>query len=503
MSSSQASGQPSPDLDALRSSAAGGDPQAQERLGRELVSGAALNSDRFAEGLDWITKAAGQQSIDALILKGHLHCQYPTLPDAPQVAADCYTAAARQGHPEALMRVADLSLFGYGLDRDDSRAFSILHQLCAGSFPLVLCQTAYLLSRGIGCDPDEAAAAQLVLRAAAQGDTLAFVLLAQRYGAGIGVAQRPDIALAWWLLAQRRQFPGADHELAVCRDSLDQGQINAGEALAQSLMETLRGLGTAVAGLGIAENHPEFPARFQAVVAENFEQLGDPALSLDSANRTAGQSNRPQLDLSPHALSWRPRVMRIERFAHDDEVAHLLAASTGLLVDTADQLAAGGVIEVDAFDGACAVFAPHTVTPVVRAIQRRWARVLHLEEQHFEPMSVLRYQEGHEYSPHVDYFDSARMLAHRQIGDLGGQRLITGLIYLIAPEAGGGTRYPAADLTVSGHPGMALFHYNATADGLADPRSLHHGLPIEGGEKWLCRTAARERNLYDELQTVL
>ena len=484
--------------------AADGDLAACEALGRQLVSGAPVTSAEFSEGLSHIERAADGGALSATVLLGHLYSQYPSLPEAPLRAAQCYQRAAEAGHPEALMRLVDLYQFGYGVPIDDKQAYARLAELANAGFAAALCHMALLKARGVGCEASEESAADLILRAAAQGDTLAFALLAERYLTGQGVPRRPDLAWAWLDLAVRRKFPGAPRRAAHwAAGSISSDQQAAGAAIAQQLMANIRQLGGVLAGLTVTETHPDYPAVFAAAVAANFGQLEMPALALDAATRGSDVDRHPSPALVTRALAWHPRVFVIDQFADVEERCFLLAAAGGSLVSTEAQRATGANFEIDEFDGSCAVFAPHLVTPVVRLIQRRWASVLHLAEQHFEPMSILRYERGHEYSPHVDFFDAPRMLAHRAQGDYGGQRLITGLVYLITPDGGGETVYPEAQITVQGKDGLAVLHYNTTPDGLADTASIHSGRPIEAGEKWLCRTAVRERNLYRELETVL
>ena len=66
--------------------------------------------------------------------------------------------------------------------------------------------------------------------------------------------------------------------------------------------------------------------------------------------------------------------------------------------------------------------------------------------------------------------------------------------YLNDVEAGGATRFPVADVTVPPRAGAAIAFRNLTADGQPDPDSLHAGLPVERGEKWLATLWLRQRS---------
>jgi prolyl 4-hydroxylase len=400
-------------------------------------------------------------------------------------------------------RVADLFQFGYGVERNDAKAFSIYQQLCAWGFPHVLCQTAYMLSRGMGCESDEVAASTLLLQAAARGDLLALHLLGLRFGAGLGVGDDPIMAVALLQQTASQEFPGAHAQHRDGLAALDPGARTQADELAQQLAVGLAKVAKARDELAarVPEHDPAHAQAMSELLDREWPGLGLQALSFDPEQRGAKPSLSETTGLDTQSRCWSPRVFTIEGFADAEERAFLLAAASPSLMSGQQAAAIGPKVEIDAFDGDCAVFSPHRCSPVIRNLQRRWASVLHVHEQHFEPMSVLRYQPGHEYSPHVDYFDGARMSEHHKIGDYGAQRIITALIYLIVPEEGGETDYPVAQTRIEANPGTAVIHYNATPDGLGDPNSLHHGRPIVAGEKWIARTAVREKNLYLDLYT--
>lgn len=91
------------------------------------------------------------------------------------------------------------------------------------------------------------------------------------------------------------------------------------------------------------------------------------------------------------------------------------------------------------------------------------------------------------------------MRANREtFADPGGQRLASFLLYLQAPDAGGETAYPDADLEIPGETGLGILHYNCLPDRSVDRRSRHAGKPIDQGEKWLWRTALRQHSLVPD-----
>jgi prolyl 4-hydroxylase len=134
---------------------------------------------------------------------------------------------------------------------------------------------------------------------------------------------------------------------------------------------------------------------------------------------------------------------------------------------------------------------------MIRCIERRVAQATGWAPDAIEPSSVIAYRPGQEYRPHVDFFDERQIRENRdRIRDYGGQRVVTFLICLRAADRGGETFYPKAGATVTHAAGAAMMHYNVVPDGSPDPRSVHHGMPVEAGEKWLLRTTLRARTRY-------
>ncbi len=130
-----------------------------------------------------------------------------------------------------------------------------------------------------------------------------------------------------------------------------------------------------------------------------------------------------------------------------------------------------------------------------------WLRLMQLRLcQHFgsrlaacEPLALLRYQPGEEYRPHRDYLPPARLAMAD--GQLGGQRLYTAFVYLSDVEAGGETDFPKLSVRISPKAGRAVLFRNTLADATPDPRTLHAGLPVIAGEKWLATLWIRERDV--------
>ncbi len=135
-----------------------------------------------------------------------------------------------------------------------------------------------------------------------------------------------------------------------------------------------------------------------------------------------------------------------------------------------------------------------TKDQVVINIRARIAKITEIPLERAERMQILYYDIGGEFVPHYDYFDLAT------IGGLvnynrGGQRIATFIVYLNTPEKGGETFFLEADLKIVPEKGKALLFYNLREEGWTDPMSLHAGLPVLEGEKWLMTQWLREKSL--------
>jgi prolyl 4-hydroxylase len=127
-------------------------------------------------------------------------------------------------------------------------------------------------------------------------------------------------------------------------------------------------------------------------------------------------------------------------------------------------------------------------SPLIERIEGRLAALLGVPASHGEGLQVLHYRPGQEYEPHYDWFDPAQP-GFEAVTAHGGQRVASVVMYLNTPEAGGGTGFPHIGLTVTALKGSAVYFAYDTGD----TTSLHAGLPVQHGEKWIATKWLRER----------
>ena len=131
-----------------------------------------------------------------------------------------------------------------------------------------------------------------------------------------------------------------------------------------------------------------------------------------------------------------------------------------------------------------AVFWPTASDLVITHLDARMALAAGLPMRNGEMLNVLRYQPGQEYKPHFDVVDPAKAGSAQFLAE-GGQRVRTLLVALNDDYTGGETSFIRAKAQWRGAKGDALIFDNVTPDGAPDPMSLHAGLPVAQGVKWL------------------
>ncbi|MDF3838761.1 2OG-Fe(II) oxygenase [Cupriavidus basilensis] len=192
-----------------------------------------------------------------------------------------------------------------------------------------------------------------------------------------------------------------------------------------------------------------------------------------------------------------PRIVLFQQLFTDAECDALVALARGRLVrspvinpDTGDE----NLIEARTSLGAMFQVGEH---PLIERLEACIASVTGIPAERGEGLQILNYKPGGEYQAHYDYFNPQRPGEARQL-KVGGQRIATLVIYLNSPPAGGATAFPKLGLEVAPVKGNAVYFSYRKSDGTLDERTLHAGLPVEAGEKWIATKWLRERPYRSE-----
>jgi prolyl 4-hydroxylase len=130
--------------------------------------------------------------------------------------------------------------------------------------------------------------------------------------------------------------------------------------------------------------------------------------------------------------------------------------------------------------------------PVVAEVEARIMAFTGLDPTHGEPMQGQRYAVGQEFKGHTDYFEPTGVDYDKFCG-VAGNRTWTVMIYLNEPEAGGATRFKAIDKIVQPENGKLLAWNNRRPDGSLNPATIHQGMKVRSGVKYVITKWFREK----------
>lgn len=130
--------------------------------------------------------------------------------------------------------------------------------------------------------------------------------------------------------------------------------------------------------------------------------------------------------------------------------------------------------------------------PAVVAVELALHRLTGIDSVYGELLQGQRYAVGQQFKPHHDFFRTDQRYWQEQVA-MGGQRTWTVMAFLNEPEGGGRTNFPTAKLTVTPRTGNLLVWNNMDAVGWPNELSLHQGMPVEMGVKYVLTKWYRER----------
>ena len=132
--------------------------------------------------------------------------------------------------------------------------------------------------------------------------------------------------------------------------------------------------------------------------------------------------------------------------------------------------------------------------PLVALVQSSLSELTGIPKSHAEPLQGQRYAPGQEFRPHTDTFNPGGADYFIHCAD-AGQRSWTAMIYLNEPEDGGATRFKAIGKTVQPEAGKLLLWNNLLPDGRPNDATLHQGMKVRRGTKYILTQWYRERPL--------
>jgi hypothetical protein len=291
-------------------------------------------------------------------------------------------------------------------------------------------------------------ALRLLQAAAEGGEPEAAHLVAVLYGAGAGLPQSWDKALAWLQRAAELGSWIARAQLGVLTsDAAAAAEIDQGSDEARLWGRAVRGIDL---GMWLAP-----PPKYAVMEAPRI---------------------RASAGFLPHAAcDWliaraKPRLSK----------ARVYDAATG---DSKEE---------SARSNSATDFSTVESDMVLTLVRARIGIAVGLPPPAMEQTGVLHYEVGQRFERHHDWLDPkepgfAAEIARR------GQRLITFLVYLNEGYEGGETEFLSVGYRHKGRKGDALFWANVDRAGAPDPLTLHAGTAPANGEKWVLSQWIRDR----------
>ena len=400
------------------------------------------------------------------------------------------------GSPQALYQLACALVTRHQIDE----ALPLHRRAAELGFVNSQIEYARMLMFGVATDADPVQAAQWLMRAEAAGSAVAgYFLVLMSFGDG---ALPPDGRFNERLLnAVRADYPPALRAAAI---HFGRKQNAADQNRCLQLLERAAARGDAIAArllverLARGEGCPPQPQTAREITLQlsrhGFGAL--PAIEVASPEResvTVANVLRLEEVLAPVERvqqSERPHVWLVDQLLSADECRLLVASAEPRLQRSRTVDPETGLpVSMELRTSEDASFDPILEDLALRLVQLRMATAAGMPLSHAEHLIVLRYRPGEEYRPHRDYRPPGSIERDRPEA---GNRQRTICVYLNEPEAGGETEFPVAGLKVAPRAGRAVIFDNLHADGRPDTDSLHAGLPVQQGEKWLATLWIRQ-----------
>jgi prolyl 4-hydroxylase len=131
--------------------------------------------------------------------------------------------------------------------------------------------------------------------------------------------------------------------------------------------------------------------------------------------------------------------------------------------------------------------------PEVVALDEKLSALSGIDRQFGETLQGQRYAVGQEFKAHTDYFEPGGQDYDRYTS-VAGQRTWTFMIYLNEPVAGGATRFKTIGKSIQPETGKLVAWNNRRPDGSLNPATIHHGMKVREGTKYVITKWYREKS---------
>jgi len=398
-----------------------------------------LQENRIEAGKALLLVLANQSFAPALCDLGIVLLMEARDETTARQALGLFSRAERQQHAQAIYQLACISLSDTLEPLDWRRVAERLALCCASENASALCDAALFLAR-FGTPEQQTMSTGLLETSALRGNTVAMALLGERLARGFCCTPDPARANSIRRVAIKLGLPVPEPDAALGFSAPEPASKPAVPAPFPVLDLSLSAAAAAGEVLDERIDLTVFKELLSAEECLYIQCLGGPQLQ---PSRSVGPDGK-----------WHLNQVRT---SHDFQ------------------------------------FLPEHEELTLKLLQLRLAKAAQLPLKHAEPLILLRYLPGQEYKAHRDHLPPSQFTPVESGG--AGQRLRTVIAYLNDPASGGETEFPLLGKRITPHRGDVLRFDNIDGEGLLNGASLHAGVPVNQGVKWICTLWIRQKAL--------
>jgi prolyl 4-hydroxylase len=188
---------------------------------------------------------------------------------------------------------------------------------------------------------------------------------------------------------------------------------------------------------------------------------------------------KENLDIN-QALLDKIIIHNIESFISDDEASQLIEEASKDFVKTTTL----GENSDNEYRVAQGTWLYDNKNQLVAALKEKISKIINVPVENFEQLHVVKYEIGGQYKVHHDYFH-ANMDYFENVMKRGGQRTHSALIYLNEDFEGGETDFPKIPYRAIPKKNKLIIWKNVDENNKVEYNSLHAGLPVTKGIKYI------------------
>lgn len=389
--------------------------------------------------------------------------------------------AISAGHVGAIFTLGAWCIQGTLFDPDLEKGHALLKRACDKKHFDAYILRAALYAHGFGVERDWGKALALTLEVAKKG-----------YARAIG-----NLAFLCIMAGEKEE---GEKLLRAATDAIDPiamytygKHILAGEPGEQDRQKALQFIAIAAK----AGKHPlalEFPGISAVDVPEKLSAPTDFYKSIDWG-KVEGVLQLPPVPRTPkiNQVSESPSIATLPGFLSEDECDYMVAsAARHLMPSQVIDPISGKQIKHEYRSSSDMRFWHAFQDLVIYCFLLRISQATELPLENHEMLGVLKYEPGQQYKPHGDFLTPDEQGRNPEV-DRSGQRVKTLLVYLNDGFEGGETEFVNIGLKIKGAKGEGLLFVNTLEGGVPDKGTIHAGLPITKGIKWLSTIWIREK----------